>query len=261
MVSAGYGVGRPQPRRRVADRAGADGLRRRHLLGALGRRCAVGVRGRRLRLALRLPWVRGWRRSATTTTRSESRATHPTTRSRRPSGGSRASCTPTSTRTTRRRPSASARWPRRTRCWPTPTRAAATTGTATPASRATTRAPTQAFQAGQPRRPVLDAVRRGHARLRRRTGGGAPGPMAGADAAAQTTISLHDAAFGVRAEVETEVHAPCERCEQSGAEPGTLPGHLHRRATAPARCGRSCARCSARWCAPARARSAAAAAS
>jgi molecular chaperone DnaJ len=53
--------------------------------------------------------------------------------------------------------------------------------------------------------------------------GGAPGPMPGADAAAQTTISLHDAAFGVRAEVATEVHAPCERCEQSGSEPGTYP--------------------------------------
>ena len=32
MVSAGYGVGRAQPGRRVAGRAGADGLRDRHLL-------------------------------------------------------------------------------------------------------------------------------------------------------------------------------------------------------------------------------------
>ena len=54
-------------------------------------------------------------------------------------------------------------------------------------------------------------------------GGRAHGPMAGADAAAHTTISLHDAAFGVRAEVEVEVQAPCARCEQSGAEPGTQP--------------------------------------
>jgi len=54
-------------------------------------------------------------------------------------------------------------------------------------------------------------------------GGRAHGPMAGADAAAHTTISLHDAAFGVRAEVQVEVQAPCARCEQSGAEPGTQP--------------------------------------
>ena len=54
-------------------------------------------------------------------------------------------------------------------------------------------------------------------------GGRAHGPMPGADAAAHTTISLYDAAFGVRAEVQVEVQAPCPRCEQSGAEPGTQP--------------------------------------
>jgi molecular chaperone DnaJ len=54
-------------------------------------------------------------------------------------------------------------------------------------------------------------------------GGRAYGPMAGADAAAHTSISLHDAAFGVRAELHVEVQAPCARCEQSGAEPGTQP--------------------------------------
>jgi len=54
-------------------------------------------------------------------------------------------------------------------------------------------------------------------------GGRGHGPMPGADAAAHTTISLYDAAFGVRAEVQVEVQAPCPRCEQSGAEPGTQP--------------------------------------
>jgi molecular chaperone DnaJ len=56
-------------------------------------------------------------------------------------------------------------------------------------------------------------------------GGGrsAYGPMAGADAVAQTTISLHDAAFGAKADVEIEVQAACPRCERSGAEPGTHP--------------------------------------
>jgi molecular chaperone DnaJ len=54
-------------------------------------------------------------------------------------------------------------------------------------------------------------------------GGRSYGPMAGADAAAHTSISLHDAAFGVRAELHVEVQAPCARCEQSGAEPGTHP--------------------------------------
>jgi molecular chaperone DnaJ len=54
-------------------------------------------------------------------------------------------------------------------------------------------------------------------------GRGAYGPMAGADAVAQTTISLHDAAFGAKVDLDIEVQAACTRCERSGAEPGTHP--------------------------------------
>jgi molecular chaperone DnaJ len=54
-------------------------------------------------------------------------------------------------------------------------------------------------------------------------GAGPAGPMEGADAVAQTFISLKDAAFGTRVELDVEVQAPCDRCEQSGAEPGSFP--------------------------------------
>ncbi len=54
-------------------------------------------------------------------------------------------------------------------------------------------------------------------------GGGRGGPMAGADAVAQATISLSDAAFGARVDVHIDVQGACPRCERSGAEPGTQP--------------------------------------
>jgi molecular chaperone DnaJ len=49
------------------------------------------------------------------------------------------------------------------------------------------------------------------------------GAMGGADAVAQTSITLRDAAFGARADVEVDVQAECARCEGTGAEPGTHP--------------------------------------
>jgi molecular chaperone DnaJ len=49
------------------------------------------------------------------------------------------------------------------------------------------------------------------------------GPMAGPDAETETEITLEEAAFGVKAELDLELVAPCERCGASGAEPPTQP--------------------------------------
>jgi len=53
--------------------------------------------------------------------------------------------------------------------------------------------------------------------------GGAAGPRAGSDAAVDTTITLEQAAFGHKLELELALVAACERCEGSGAEPPTQP--------------------------------------
>jgi molecular chaperone DnaJ len=54
-------------------------------------------------------------------------------------------------------------------------------------------------------------------------GGGRFGASAGADAATEVTISLHEAAFGARKELHVEVVAPCDHCGASGAEPPSQP--------------------------------------
>jgi molecular chaperone DnaJ len=58
-------------------------------------------------------------------------------------------------------------------------------------------------------------------------GGGAAtgrrGAMAGADASAEVELTLVEAAFGARKDIEIEVMATCDRCEGSGAEPPTRP--------------------------------------
>ncbi len=54
-------------------------------------------------------------------------------------------------------------------------------------------------------------------------GGRARGPMAGADAATATTLTLREAAAGVQRDLDVEVVVHCERCAGSGAEPPTRP--------------------------------------
>ena len=48
-------------------------------------------------------------------------------------------------------------------------------------------------------------------------------PSRGGDAAAAVELTLVEAAFGVTREVEVEIISPCDRCDGSGAEPGTTP--------------------------------------
>ncbi len=48
-------------------------------------------------------------------------------------------------------------------------------------------------------------------------------PSRGGDAAAAVDLTLVEAAFGVTREVEVEIISPCDRCDGSGAEPGTTP--------------------------------------
>jgi molecular chaperone DnaJ len=48
-------------------------------------------------------------------------------------------------------------------------------------------------------------------------------PARGGDAAAAVDLTLAEAALGVTREIDVEIIAPCDRCEGSGAEPGTMP--------------------------------------
>jgi molecular chaperone DnaJ len=48
-------------------------------------------------------------------------------------------------------------------------------------------------------------------------------PQRGGDAAASVEIEFAEAAFGITRNVDVEVVVPCDRCEGSGAEPGTAP--------------------------------------
>ena len=50
----------------------------------------------------------------------------------------------------------------------------------------------------------------------------------GEDLFSEITITLHDAAFGTKREVNIESMEPCERCSGSGAEPGTAPTRCQR---------------------------------
>ena len=54
-------------------------------------------------------------------------------------------------------------------------------------------------------------------------GGSRSGAMAGADAGAEVQITLAEAAFGVRRDIEIEIVAPCDHCGASGAEPPSQP--------------------------------------
>ena len=54
-------------------------------------------------------------------------------------------------------------------------------------------------------------------------GGGRGGPRPGGDAVTQVEITLRDAAFGVPVELPIQAEVGCERCERSGAEPGSNP--------------------------------------
>jgi molecular chaperone DnaJ len=49
----------------------------------------------------------------------------------------------------------------------------------------------------------------------------AAGPRSGRDSQTEAEISLHDAAFGTKLELDLELVVPCERCGASGAEPPT----------------------------------------
>ncbi|HEX3328663.1 MAG TPA: molecular chaperone DnaJ [Gaiellales bacterium] len=53
--------------------------------------------------------------------------------------------------------------------------------------------------------------------------GGARRPARGGDAVAAVDLTLVEAAFGVTREVDVDIISPCDRCEGSGAEPGTMP--------------------------------------
>jgi molecular chaperone DnaJ len=53
--------------------------------------------------------------------------------------------------------------------------------------------------------------------------GGARRPSRGGDATASVDLTLAEAAFGVTREVDVDVIAVCDRCQGSGAEPGTTP--------------------------------------
>jgi molecular chaperone DnaJ len=48
-------------------------------------------------------------------------------------------------------------------------------------------------------------------------------PARGGDAAASVDLTLVEAAFGVTREVDVEIISACDRCDGSGAEPGTAP--------------------------------------
>jgi len=48
-------------------------------------------------------------------------------------------------------------------------------------------------------------------------------PSRGGDAATAVDLTLVEAAFGVTREVDVEIISPCDRCNGSGAEPGTTP--------------------------------------
>ncbi|MGZ4430991.1 MAG: molecular chaperone DnaJ [Gaiellales bacterium] len=54
-------------------------------------------------------------------------------------------------------------------------------------------------------------------------GAGRRRPRQGGDVAVTVELTLAEAAFGVTREVEVEAIAPCERCQGTGAEPGTTP--------------------------------------
>jgi molecular chaperone DnaJ len=49
----------------------------------------------------------------------------------------------------------------------------------------------------------------------------ARGPASGADAQTDAEITLEEAAFGAKLELDLDLVSVCERCEGSGAEPGT----------------------------------------
>jgi molecular chaperone DnaJ len=54
-------------------------------------------------------------------------------------------------------------------------------------------------------------------------GGIRRGPQRGGDVAAGVTLEFAEAAFGVTREIAVDVIGACERCQGSGAEPGTQP--------------------------------------
>ncbi len=57
------------------------------------------------------------------------------------------------------------------------------------------------------------------------------GPASGADAQTDAEITLTEAAFGAKLELDLDLVSVCDRCEGSGAEPGTADldvSHLRR---------------------------------
>ena len=182
----GYGIGAPQPRRRVADRAGADGLRRRHLARCAPRprRCPSSLPPSTTRrpttMGARMATKRdyydmlGIARDASDDElkrafRRLARQLHPDVNQDDPAAAERfrevaEAYEVLADAETR------GRYDRYGHA-----------GVEGNHARTDQRLPGR-----QHRRHLLDAVRRGHARLRRRAGRGRHGPMAGADAAAQT---------------------------------------------------------------------------
>src|SRR3954462_7780852 len=54
-------------------------------------------------------------------------------------------------------------------------------------------------------------------------GGGSSGPRAGADVKITIPLTLAEVATGVEKKVNIKILDPCDRCEGSGAEPGSKP--------------------------------------
>ena len=63
------------------------------------------------------------------------------------------------------------------------------------------------------------------------------GPRRGADLRYDLTISFEEAVFGAEKEIEIRRPEACDRCEGSGAEPGTTPSLAARHAMVPVRFG------------------------
>ena len=123
-----------------------------------------------------------------------------------------------------------------------PTPAPGTTGSGTPASPAPSSTPSSSWtsRACPTCSGRSSATTSSRAARRARPRGG--------DAAAAIELTLAEAAFGVTREVDVDVIAGCERCDATGAEPGTTAASSARRAAGRAASSTSRRRRSASSC-------------